>query len=111
MFYEAAVESCYPVDEVVTSSALTLVFNIACAVYTFLGSRISPEAMNWLLTGCCAGCTLGLTLFTELRRRNRVDVMGCVDDDAQAVTGKDDAQWSINNLKAASESTPLLEKT
>lgn len=43
LFYEAAVESCYPIDEVVTSAALTFVFNIATALYTFLGSRISGE--------------------------------------------------------------------
>ena len=99
LFYEAAVESVYPIDEVVTSSALTLPFNIATALYTFLGSRISPKAMNWVLTGCCAGCTLGLVFLKELKRRQRVD--------NQALDGKSGVITLMDDGDECNETTPL----
>ena len=54
LFYEAAADLIYPMDTVVSSSLLTFVFNACSAVYTMLGSRISPAAMNYTLTGALA---------------------------------------------------------
>ncbi len=51
LFYEAAADLIYPIDEVVASCLLTLVFSASSAVYSLLGAKISPAAMNWLLTG------------------------------------------------------------
>ena len=51
LFYEAAADLVYPMDEVVSASLLTLVFNAFGGIYTLLGSTISPSDMNWLLTG------------------------------------------------------------
>lgn len=51
LFYEAAADLVYPLDSMVSTTMLTLVFNGSGAVYTMLGARISPSAMNWLLTG------------------------------------------------------------
>lgn len=56
LFYEAAADLVYPMDEVVSASLLTLVFNAFGGIYTLLGSTISPSDMNWLLTGLLFMC-------------------------------------------------------
>ena len=53
LFYEAAADLIYPMDEIISSSWLTIVFNFNSAIYTMLGSRVNSAAMNWLLTGGC----------------------------------------------------------
>ncbi len=54
LFYEAAAQLTFPMDEVISASFITLVFNAVGAVYTLLGSSISAAAMNWILAGVCA---------------------------------------------------------
>lgn len=53
LFYEAAAQLTFPMDEVISASFITLVFNAVGAVYTLLGSSISAAAMNWILAGVC----------------------------------------------------------
>lgn len=55
LFYEAAADLVYPLDSVISTSILTLIFGVSSAIYTMLGSRISPAAMNWSLTGIVHG--------------------------------------------------------
>ena len=61
LFFEVSAELVYPLGEVVSGTMLTLVYNAFSAVYTLLGSTISPTAMNWILTGesaCWRSCGL-----------------------------------------------------
>ena len=55
LFYEAAADLVYPMDEVVSGAMLSLTFSVFSAFYTLMGSTISPAAMNWLLTGALHG--------------------------------------------------------
>jgi hypothetical protein len=73
LFYEAAVEAAYPIGEVSISALMTFVFNAASAIYLIVTSKISPQAMNWVLTGCCGACGLGLFLFKEVKSREQLD--------------------------------------
>lgn len=80
MFYEAAAEMAFPMDEIVPGCVLSIFFCFCGGCYMLVASAIPSRYMNWILTSACLAGVAALSRFREVRRREAVDVAGVLVD-------------------------------
>eukprot|EP00049_Salpingoeca_infusionum_P002772 m.59728 g.59728 ORF g.59728 m.59728 type:complete len:500 (+) comp11779_c0_seq1:115-1614(+) len=74
LFYEAAVEVTYPVDEGTGTTVLTSLNNIFCLLYLIMPSIIKGNVwVNWALFGACLLSFLLMLLFRGELKRSNID--------------------------------------
>ncbi|EGD76858.1 hypothetical protein PTSG_08206 [Salpingoeca rosetta] len=75
LFFEAAVEATYPIDEGTTTTVITTLNNVGCLIFLIMPSipGLGNTWVNWTLGGSCLVAFLLMLLFDEKYRRLSFD--------------------------------------